>query len=85
VLLQVTFTCNLCGTGNWKEVNPHAWQKGSVFARCEGCSAVHKLVDNLRIFHELQDVFPPRQLRSSFLVQEILDKIAERRHWELGN
>lgn len=36
----------------------------------QGCTAVHKLKDNLRIFHELAGpVFPPRNLRSSYLVQ----------------
>lgn len=75
---MLRFTCNLCGEVNDCEVNPHAWDKGSVFARCEGCTAVHKLKDNLRIFHELAGpVFPPRNLRSSYLVQEILDKIQE--------
>jgi hypothetical protein len=39
---------------------------------------VHKLRDNLKIFHELAGpVFPPRDLRSAYLVQEILDRIAE--------
>ncbi|PRW20862.1 Fructose-1-phosphate phosphatase [Chlorella sorokiniana] len=72
------FTCNLCGETNDCEVNPHAWNKGSVFARCQGCTAVHKLRDNLKIFHELAGpVFPPRDLRSAYLVQEILDRIAE--------
>ena len=34
----------------------------------------------LQIFHELEGpVFPPRHLRESFLVQEILDKIAAKR------
>ena len=106
--LQLRFTCNLCGEANDCEVNPHAWRKGSVFARCEvraggraaaaslhaaphvrpcdaqqprltaplavplpqGCTAVHKLRDNLNIFHELAGpVFPPRELRSAYLVQ----------------
>jgi hypothetical protein len=29
------FTCNLCGEVNDAAVNPHAWRKGSVFARCQ--------------------------------------------------
>ena len=33
--LQLRFTCNLCGETNDCEVNPHAWAKGSVFARCQ--------------------------------------------------
>lgn len=36
----------------------------------QGCTAVHKLKDNLKIFHELAGpVFPPRDLRSAYLVQ----------------
>jgi hypothetical protein len=77
---RVRFNCNLCGEANERDVNPHAWRAGSVFARCAGCTAVHKLRDNLRIFHELGGpVFPPRHMRESFLVQGLLDKIAERR------
>ncbi|KAK9815312.1 hypothetical protein WJX72_001513 [[Myrmecia] bisecta] len=57
---KVQFTCNLCGTSNTKAVNPHAWTAGSVFARCEGCQVIHKLTDNLKIFHELSGfIFPP--------------------------
>lgn len=40
---QVQFTCNLCGTRNVKETNPHAWKSGSVFMRCDGCDVVHKM------------------------------------------
>ncbi|PSC69566.1 Fructose-1-phosphate phosphatase [Micractinium conductrix] len=76
---MLRFTCNLCGEVNDAAINPHAWKSGSVFARCQGCTAVHKLKDNLRIFHELAGpVFPPPELRSTFLVQEILDRIAEK-------
>lgn len=46
---RIRFTCNLCETANEKDVNPHAWRSGSVFARCEGCSVVHKLQDNLKV------------------------------------
>lgn len=74
---MLRFTCNLCGETNDCAINPHAWEAGSVFARCEGCTAVHKLKDNLNIFTELVSVFPPRELRDNYLVQEILDKIQE--------
>ena len=46
---RLRFTCNLCGECSEKAVNPLAWSKGSVFARCDGCSAVHKLKDNLKV------------------------------------
>ena len=41
---QVRFTCNLCGETSTKAVSPHAWASGSVFARCDGCRVIHKLV-----------------------------------------
>ncbi len=44
-----------------KPINPHAWQTGSVFARCSKCNVTHKLIDNLKIFHECAGpIFPPR-------------------------
>jgi hypothetical protein len=78
---RMRFTCNLCGETNEKDVNPRAWTEGSVFARCESCEAVHKLKDNLKIFHELKGpVFPPRDMRASFpAVQEILNRIEAKR------
>ncbi len=47
---------------------------------------VHKLKDNLKIFHELGGpVFPPKDLRGSFpAVKEILDRIQEKRRRDLG-
>ena len=44
----------MCGTTNLKAVNPHAWATGTVFGRCDGCQVIHKLTDNLELFHELQ-------------------------------
>ena len=46
---RMRFTCNLCETVNEKDVNPNAWRTGSVFARCDECTAVHKLKDNLKV------------------------------------
>ena len=53
VFLQVRYTCKLCGTTTTKAVNPHAWATGTVFGRCDGCQVIHKLTDNLELFHEL--------------------------------
>ena len=81
--MQVSFRCNLCGASNTHATNPHAWQRGSVFMRCQGCTAVHKMRDNLEIFQELEGpVFPPPHLRNSFLMQDLLDRIAARRQEE---
>lgn len=76
---RVSFTCKLCEERNVnRPVNPDAWKTGSVFIRCH-CGAVHKMKDNLKIFHELYgDVFPPVHHRESFLVQEILDRIKDK-------
>lgn len=49
----VRYTCKLCGTTTTKAVNPHAWATGTVFGRCDGCQVIHKLTDNLELFHEL--------------------------------
>eukprot|EP00884_Botryococcus_braunii_P010580 jgi/Botrbrau1/19523/Bobra.0035s0022.1 len=57
---KVRFTCNLCGNTYVRPVNPHAWTKGSVFAKCEECNVVHKLVDGLKLFHEYHDWRLPR-------------------------
>ena len=43
----------MCGTTSVKAVNPHAWATGTVFGRCDGCQVIHKLTDNLELFHEL--------------------------------
>lgn len=53
MLLQVRYTCKRCGTTTTKAVNPHAWATGTVFGRCDGCQVIHKLTDNLELFHEL--------------------------------
>lgn len=80
---RVSFTCKLCLERNVnRPVNPDAWKTGSVFIKC-GCGAVHKMKDNLKIFHELQgDVFPPVDQRENFLVRELLDRIREVRDME---
>lgn len=50
---RLHFTCNVCGHRNEKLVNPRAWHEGTVFARCDGCSVVHKLKDNLNLIDEI--------------------------------
>jgi hypothetical protein len=50
---RIRFTCRRCGATTQRAVNPHAWRRGTVFATCGGCGVTHKLVDNLRLFHEL--------------------------------
>lgn len=50
---RIRFTCRRCGATTQRPVNPHAWRRGTVFATCGGCGVTHKLVDNLKLFHEL--------------------------------
>lgn len=57
--MRVAFTCNICGERTTRAINPHAYTDGTVFVQCAGCDIFHKLVDNLKLFHELQGrVFP---------------------------
>ena len=79
--MRIGFTCNICGHRNHnRPVNPLAWQRGSVFMRCEDCQVVHKLKDNLKIFHELSgEVFPPRHLRNAAMIEDILKHIKQKK------
>ena len=46
-------TC-LAGARTERLVNPLAWQKGLVFAQCEGCKVWHKLRDNEGLIDEVK-------------------------------
>ncbi|EIE27492.1 zf-DNL-domain-containing protein [Coccomyxa subellipsoidea C-169] len=76
---KVQFTCNLCGETTTKRVNPHAWENGTVFAECSGCRVKHKLIDNLKLFHELRGpVYPaapmnPADIPASLPLRPLLD------------
>ncbi|KAI3719934.1 hypothetical protein L6452_20840 [Arctium lappa] len=50
--LLVHFTCNACGERSQKLINRLAYEKGTVFVQCTGCSKYHKLVDNLSLVVE---------------------------------
>lgn len=52
--MRVAFTCNVCGHRTTRAINPHAYTDGTVFVQCGGCDVFHKLVDNLKLFHELR-------------------------------
>lgn len=59
--MRVAFTCNVCGERTTRAINPHAYTDGTVFVQCAGCNVFHKLVDNLKLFHELKgSVFPSK-------------------------
>ncbi|GAQ87769.1 hypothetical protein KFL_003760020 [Klebsormidium nitens] len=62
--LRVEFTCNKCWERTTRAINPQAYKTGTVFVQCKGCNVYHKLVDNLKLFHELKGPIysPPGQL-----------------------
>lgn len=47
--LRVAFTCNRCKTRNAALVNPTAWKQGTLVVQCDGCDAMHTLVDHLGV------------------------------------
>lgn len=56
---KVKFTCNRCQTRTEKFINPHAWNHGVVFCRCDGCNVVHLIRDQKGIFSCLKGpLFP---------------------------
>jgi hypothetical protein len=57
---KIRFRCKRCGATSIKPINIHAWREGTVFARCGRCHVTHKLIDNLKLFHEMAGpVFDP--------------------------
>lgn len=50
--VEVSFTCNACGFRSQRLINPHAYERGTVFVQCAGCDVYHKLVDNLSLIVE---------------------------------
>lgn len=58
--MKIRFTCNACGFRTARAINPNAYATGTVFVQCEGCQVHHKLVDNLKLYHEMQgQVYTP--------------------------
>ena len=56
---KVKFTCNRCQTRTEKFINPHAWNHGVVFCRCDGCQVVHLIRDQKGVFSCLKGpLFP---------------------------
>ena len=85
---RLAWTCNLCGGRKVSPVNPLAWEKGSVFIRCPRCDVVHKVKDNLKIFHELAgQVYPMGNRAGSATLPPEAAAAAEAalRKWNQGN
>ncbi|GAB4853116.1 hypothetical protein Ancab_017300 [Ancistrocladus abbreviatus] len=57
--MLIAFTCNICGQRTTRAINPHAYTDGTVFVQCCGCSAYHKLVDNLNLFRDMKCYINP--------------------------
>lgn len=66
-------------------VNPLAWEKGSVFIRCTGCDVVHKVKDNLKIFHELAGQVYPIGNGGALPPEAAAAAEAALRKWNQGN
>lgn len=52
--LLVAFTCNVCGGRSERLVNPVAWNKGMVIAKCQNCPSWHKLADAANLVEEIR-------------------------------
>ncbi|XP_024527926.1 DNL-type zinc finger protein-like [Selaginella moellendorffii] len=52
--LQAEFTCNACQTRTTRLINPHAYERGTVYVQCSGCEVYHQLVDNLGLVVEFR-------------------------------
>ena len=59
---KVKFTCNRCRTRTEKFINPHAWNHGVVFCRCDGCKVVHLIQDRKGVFSCLKGPLFPQAL-----------------------
>ena len=50
--LQMIFTCRVCGTRSSKQFSKRAYRRGVVVVKCEGCSSLHLVADNLGWFSQ---------------------------------
>ena len=82
---RLAWTCNLCGGRKVSPVNPLAWEKGSIFIRCSRCEVVHKVKDNLKIFHELAGQVYPVGNTNTLPPEAAAAAEAALRKWNRGN
>ncbi|KND01112.1 uncharacterized protein SPPG_04202 [Spizellomyces punctatus DAOM BR117] len=51
--LHAVYTCKVCSTRQHKSMSKHAYEKGVVIIRCEGCASLHLFADHLGWFDSL--------------------------------
>ncbi|KAI3384313.1 hypothetical protein SNEBB_005069 [Seison nebaliae] len=67
--LMIHFTCKVCNERNKKTFSKHSYEKGVVIIRCEGCSNLHLIADNLQWFSDID--------QNSNNIEKILEKKGE--------
>ena len=72
-LYVLSFTCNKCQTKSIRSFTKHAYHKGVVLVKCDGCEGTHLVADNLGWFDD-----KPVNLDTTYegKVQKVHDHVA---------
>lgn len=54
--LHLFCKCTVCSTRMAKDISKHSYEKGVVILRCDGCSNLHLVADNLGWFNEGKNI-----------------------------
>lgn len=52
--LAIVYTCEVCERRSAKTFSKHAYAKGIVLIRCDGCESLHLIADNLGWFSHIE-------------------------------